>query len=41
MTAQTKVYWPLAAGVAAVFGVVSGIVAASFGFKLLKPLKGG
>ena len=41
MTAQTKPYWPLAVGLAAVVGVVSGIVAASFGFKLLKRPEGG
>lgn len=41
MTTQNKAYWPLAVGVAAVLGVVSGIVAAGFGFKLLKPPKGG
>jgi len=41
MTAQTKAYWPIAVGVAAVLGMVSGIVVASFGFKLLKRPKGG
>ncbi len=41
MTAQNKAYWPLAVGVAAVLGVVSGIVVASVGFKLLRSPKGG
>jgi len=41
MTAQTKSYWPLGIGVAAILGVVSGILAASFGSKLLKQPKGG
>ena len=41
MTVQTKSYWPLAVGAAAVLGLVSGIVAAGFGFSLLKRPKGG
>jgi hypothetical protein len=35
-----KRYDPFAIGLAAALGVISGIVAASFGFKLLKPPKG-
>jgi len=40
MSAQTKLRWPLAIALAATLGVVSGILVASFRFKLPKLMKG-
>jgi len=40
MNAQTRQYWPLAIGLAATLGLVSGILVASFRFKLPKLMKG-
>jgi len=41
MNTQPKQVWPLALGIGAALGMVSGIVIASVRFKLPKLMKGG
>jgi hypothetical protein len=41
MNIKTKNYWPIVVGLAAMFGVVSGISIARFRLKLPKPPQGG